>query len=370
MKISAEGSARADIIGAPIEDLDTPALLLDGPACERNIQRMAAYFADRPCQLRPHFKNHKCTTLARRQQATGCLAGMTCAKVGEAEILANNGFKNVLIANQILGRRKIERLIELARRIEIGIAIDHEDQARLVSEAASAAGVTVGALVEVDIGMGRCGVEAGTPAIDLARLIGRCPGLHFDGIQAFEGHIIYVNDDDERAALAEQAMQLAFNTRERLEADGIPVRVISGGSTSTYRINGLADGPNEMQAGTYPTMDWRYGEVTPEFEVALTVLTRVISRRPNAAVLDVGVKGAGGEFGVPKIKGHPDVEIPFFISEEHSIVKNAPDWRLGDAVEMISSHACTTCNLHREMIVHENRRVVEVWPIEASGHLA
>ena len=137
---------------------------------------------------------------------------------------------------------------------------------------------------------------------------------------------------------------------------------ISGGSTSTYDSTGVLDG-----VGTYATMDWRYHQVTSDFEIALSVLARVISTRPGEAVLDVGVKGAGGEFGLPRIKGHPEVVVPFFLAEEHLVLRNAPEWSIGESVQLLPSHACTTCNLYREVHVHDHGRVVDVWPIEASG---
>jgi D-serine deaminase-like pyridoxal phosphate-dependent protein len=361
------------VIGSPIEDLDTPALLLDGPASDRNLRTMADFFRDRRCPLRPHFKNHKCTTLARRQQAAGYTVGFTCAKLGEAETLAQTGIDNILVANQVVGPRKVARLIDLARKVDVTVAVDHEDQARAISEAAFAAGVTVGVLVEVDIGMRRCGVPPGEAALDLARRVAvlpNRPGIEFRGMQAYEGHVVYTTDFDQRARRVRESMAEAIRTRRLIEDDGIPVGVISGGATSTYRITGLIDGVDEIQAGTYPTMDWRYAELAPEFEIALSILTRVISKRPGEAVLDVGSKGVGSEFGPPRIKGHPEVEIPFPLSEEHCTIRRAPEWRLGQTVHLIPSHACTTSNLYREIYVHEEGRVRDVWPIEASGKLA
>jgi D-serine deaminase-like pyridoxal phosphate-dependent protein len=361
------------VIGSPIEDLDTPALLLDGPASDRNLRTMADFFRDRRCRLRPHFKNHKCTTLARRQQAAGYTVGFTCAKLGEAETLAQTGIDNILVANQVVGPRKVARLIDLARKVDVTVAVDHEDQARAISEAAFAAGVTVGVLVEVDIGMRRCGVPPGEAALDLARRVAvlpNRPGIEFRGMQAYEGHVVYTTDFDQRARRVRESMAEAIRTRRLIEDDGIPVGVISGGATSTYRITGLIDGVDEIQAGTYPTMDWRYAELAPEFEIALSILTRVISKRPGEAVLDVGSKGVGSEFGPPRIKGHPEVEIPFPLSEEHCTIRRAPEWRLGQTVHLIPSHACTTSNLYREIYVHEEGRVRDVWPIEASGKLA
>ena len=356
-------------IGMSITELDTPTLLLDRAASDRNLATMAAYFRDRPAKLRPHFKNHKCVTLAKRQLAAGAV-GMTCAKLAEAEILVENGVENVLIANQIVGDAKVSRLVKLARQAQIAVAVDHIEQAAAISRAATAAGSLVNLLIEVDIGMGRCGVPAGAPALDLARQLTDLPGVRFAGLQAYEGHLVNVLDRADRTTRARAAMQQAVDTRRQIEAAGIPVSCISGCSSATYNSTGALEGVDEVQAGTYATMDIQYHRLAPEFEIALSLLVRVISR-PSAdkAVLDIGVKGAGCEFGVPAIRDCPQVEIPFFLAEEHTVVNNAPNWKIGDVVQLIPSHACTTCNLHRELVVHENNRVVEIWPIEASGQL-
>ncbi len=354
-----------------VNDLDTPALLLDLAACERNLARMAEFFRGGPCQLRPHFKNHKCVALARRQLDAGSAVGITCAKLGEAEVLSEAGLDDLLVANQVVGRRKIERLVRIASTSRVAVAVDDLAQAREIGTAARAAGVVVGALVEVDIGMGRCGVPGGRPALELARGVARTEGLRFDGIQAFEGHIVYVDDAERRAKLARESLAIAVETRRQIEADGLRVGVISGGSSSTYATTGKIDGVDELQAGTYATMDWRYHELVPEFEIALGILTRVMSKRDGAAVLDVGVKGAGGEFGPPRIVGAPEAEVPFFLSEEHLMIRNAPrEWHVGDALELHSSHACTTCNLYREVVLRDGEEVIGRWPIEAAGRLA
>ncbi len=369
MTSCSDGSSANDWIGTPLEDLDTPALLLDRSASDGNLRKMADFFRGRKCQLRPHFKNHKCVTLARRQLEAGSAVGMTCAKLGEAEVLADGGIDDVLIANQVVGRHKMARLVEVARRIDLKVAVDDIVQADAISQAAAEAGVTVGILAEVDIGTGRCGLAPGEPVLDLARAISSLGGLRFDGIQAYEGHAVYVDDLAERAQLVQEALDKALETRRLLERQGMEVRILSGGSSSTHEITGCIDGVDEIQAGSYATMDWRYAEMLPDFEVALSVLARVISKRPGVAVLDVGLKGAGCEFGPPRIQDHPMVEIPSFVSEEHCMVHNAPAWKIGQAVQLLPSHACTTCNLHRKMFVHEDGRVVDVWPIEGSGKL-
>lgn len=361
----------ANIIGSPIEDVDTPALLLDVTVLEGNLGRMAAFFANRPCQLRPHFKNHKCTQVARRQLAAGSAVGLTCAKVGEAEVLVNAGFDDVLIANQVVGHRKLERLISMAEKARVRVAVDHEDQATALSDAARRAGVEVGVLVEVDIGMGRCGLPPGDKVLALAQHVAERPHIRFDGLQAYEGHLVYLEDRAKRRQLVTQAIEQATAMRRLLEDTGLPVQVLSGGSSATYDITGTIVGVDEIQSGTYATMDWVYRQLVPEFELAMTLLARVISRpTPRGAVLDVGVKGCGHEFGVPRVKGDGSATIPFFRAEEHCVVQNVPTWRLGQTVELIPSHACTTCNLHREFHVVENGRVVDLWPIDASGMLA
>ncbi|HID77563.1 MAG TPA: DSD1 family PLP-dependent enzyme [Planctomycetaceae bacterium] len=370
--MSVAHSATDDVrrwVGLPITELDTPVLLLDGEASQRNIRRMAGFFHGKKARLRPHFKNHKCPALARRQWEAGSVVGFTCAKLGEAEVLAAHGFDNLLLANQVVGREKLARLVRLATRIDIRVAVDHAEQLAWLSQAATEARVTLGVLVEVDIGMGRCGVPPGQPAIELARQAVALPGLRFVGLQAYEGHLVYADDPEERRRRTVEAFQGALQTRRALEQEGIPVEVISGGSSSTYQTTGSIDGVDEIQAGSYATMDWRYAQLAPEFEVALSVLTRVISRSAGRAVLDVGLKGATADFGPPRIKGNPDVEIPRFLSEEHCVVHRAPEWPIGQPLELIPSHCCTTCNLYRHMFVHEGGRVVDVWPIEASGRL-
>ncbi len=360
-----------NILGIRIEDLDTPVLLLDAAALERNLQKMAAYFAERPCQLRPHFKNHKCTRLARRQMEVGSAVGITCAKVGEAEVLANAGFDDILIANQVVGARKLERLVRIAEQTRVRVAVDHEQQALALADAARRANVEIGVLVEIDTGMGRCGLPPGAAVLSLARRIAELPNIRFDGLQAYEGHVVYVEDRAERRRLTIEAVGLAVETRQALEHAGLPVGILSGGSSATYDVTGSTDGVDEIQSGTYATMDWVYQRLAPEFELAMTVLARVISRpKPDVAVLDVGVKGCGHEFGEPQVKNDPDATIPFFKAEEHCVVQNVPDWQLGKVVELIPSHACTTCNLHREFHVIEDGRVVDLWPIDASGMLA
>lgn len=357
-------------LGAPIEDLDTPALLLDLDAAERNIARMADFFAGRRCKLRPHFKNHKCTSLMRRQLEREAV-GVTCAKLGEAEALVAAGFGDVLIANQVVGERKARRLARLLPQATVRVAVDSEENCRELAGIVHEAGETLGCLVEVEIGMKRCGVMPGAPSLALARLIETLPGLRFDGLQGFEGHTVLTEDETERVAGTRESITTLVQTRRHIEDAGLPVSIVSAGGTGTYDLTGATEGVDELQAGTYVTMDWRYRLVRAEFDLALTVLATCISAaEPQRAVLDVGVKGVGAEFGPPVVHDRPDIEISFFKSEEHCFLNVAgPPLKVGEKLQLVPSHACTTCNLYREMHVCREGRVVDVWPIEAAGRM-
>ena len=358
------------LVGKSIHDLSTPALVLDLDLCQQNLRKMSSFFADRPAQLRPHFKNHKCPELARLQLNAGSVVGMTCAHIGEAEVLVERGFDNILIANQVVGSGKVDRLARMAQRSTLAVAVDDMSQATAISQAATAVGVTVGLLMEIDIGMNRCGVSPGESALPLAEKLVTLNGTELRGIQAYEGHIVYINDREQRDRLTRESIKLAVDTRDLLHRQGVRIGTISGGSSSTYQITGATEGVTEIQAGSYATMDWRYQQLAPEFQIALSLLATVISRRKNLAILDVGVKRLGSEFGVPTIKNVPDVDIPTFGSEEHLVVHSVPSWRVGDTVEVIPSHACTTCNLYPEMFVHQAGRVIDVWPIEGRERYA
>jgi len=357
-------------VGAPIEDLDTPALILDIDVAQRNIDKMADFFADKPCTLRPHFKNHKCTTLMKRQLVREAV-GVTCAKLGEAEVCVEAGITDVLIANQVVGERKIRRLLDLLPKAIVRVAVDDPGNVRELSEFASQAGQTIGCLIEVEIGMKRCGVPPNGPCLELAQLIESLPGVRFDGLQGFEGHSVLMEDDDERNSVTGEAIGDLVGTRRFIEDAGLPVAIVSGGGAGTYDLTGTISGMDELQAGTYVTMDHRYQKTRAEFDLALSVMTTCISaQEPNRGVLDVGVKGVGAEFGPPIVRDRPDIVIDFFLSEEHTFLTvNGEPLSVGQKLQLIPSHACTTSNLYREIHVYQQGRVIDVWPIEGSGKL-
>ena len=244
------------------------------------------------------------------------------------------------------------------------VAVDHLTQAKALSEVAVSAGVTVPMLLEVDIGMHRCGVPPLEPALRLAQELMDLRGVELRGLQAYEGHVVYLVDQEERRRESCESMQKACRTLELLGSHGIHLETISGSSSATYKFTGLLESVTEVQCGTYATMDWRYQQLVPEFEIALSILATVISASPASAVLDVGVKRVGAEFGVPRVKDVPELDIPRFAAEEHCVVPNTPGWKVGDLVQVQPSHACTTCNLYSEMFVHREDHVVDVWAID------
>jgi D-serine deaminase-like pyridoxal phosphate-dependent protein len=354
--------------GVASAEIDTPALLIDHDKLIGNIRRMAEFFAARPANLRPHAKTHKCVEIARLQVEYGAV-GITCAKLGEAEVMAAGGIPDILIANQIVGPIKIRRLVRLAKGCTVTVAVDDADNVAQLSAAAAAAGVTVRCLVEVDIGMGRCGVEPGQPALGLARLVDASPGLRFAGLQAYEGHLQNVTPFDQRRQRARADMQQAIDTRKLIEEAGLPVGVISGCGTGTHAITGVLKGVDEVQAGSYATMDAQYQKVGAPFENALTLLTTVLSRpRPETAIVDAGLKTCSAEFGEPTAVTSGATYTEF--SEEHGtlqLVGAARDLKTGDKIELIPAHGCTTINLHDRLHVMQNGRLQEIWAVAARG---
>jgi len=355
------------VVGESLEALTTPCLVVDADAVEHNLALLADYFAGRRCRIRPHFKAHKCVTLARRQLAAGSTSGITCAKLSEAEHLVAGGVEDVLIANQVVGAGKARRLADLNRRATVRSAVDSVENVRELDEAARRAGVTVGVLVEVDIGMNRCGVPAGEPTLRLAETVMQSEGLRFDGLQGYEGHVVQLEDAEARRAGALEAMGILMDTKRLLVDAGLPVSIVSGGGSGTYDVTGNVEGVDEVQCGTYALMDACYKRIRPEFHIASTILATVISARRGKVVADVGLKGMGCEFGPLLVDGFPDAHV-LYVADEHTPIENVVAG-VGDRLRIIPSHGCTTHNLYRRMFVVRDGTVEAVWPIEGSGCL-
>jgi D-serine deaminase-like pyridoxal phosphate-dependent protein len=349
-----------------LDALDSPQLLLDLDAVDANVRFMLDACARRGVALRAHFKSLKSGSLARYLAGRG-VNSFLCAKLNEAEVLADAGLADLFVANQVIGTRKLARLARLARRASIRACVDDADNVADMARAARAEGVTLGVLVEVNIGMNRCGVEPGEPAVALARQIQSEPGLRFDGLQGYDGHLQMLPDPAERRAKCLQGLEQLIATRRRIERAGMAVNVVTGGGTGTWEFVADFEGVTEIQPGSFVLMDCAYHAVRPEFGCALSVLATVVSRHPGRYVLDAGSKAISRDFGMPVIMDRPEERVTK-LAEEHTLVETATDPpRVGELREVLPAHCCATMNLHRQVVAVRKGRVEAVWPIEASG---
>jgi D-serine deaminase-like pyridoxal phosphate-dependent protein len=348
--------------------LATPCLVIDAAALERNLRRAAGFFFGRDVRLRPHFKAHKCTTLMRHQLAAGGCSGVTCATAGEALVLANAGFDDVLVANQVVGAGALGELAAAARATHITVAVDSPVHVELLEALASTEGVVFDVLIEIDVGLHRCGLQPGDPdLLALAAAITRADGLTFVGLQGYEGHAVFIADRAKRRKLVQRAGELLWAERERLTKAGLECRLISGGGTGTYDLAAEEGVLDEIQAGSYVLMDARYGSLDLIFEQALYCVTTVISRRGGRAVVDAGLKSLSAEYGLPR-PATAGVEA-LDLSDEHLQLNVADDadLRIGERLLLIPAHVDPTVNLHDALFFVE-RDQVETWPIDGRRH--
>jgi D-serine deaminase-like pyridoxal phosphate-dependent protein len=352
--------------GKAVEELPTPVIVADANAINSNLTLMAEYFEDLPCKLRPHFKSHKCVTLARQQITYNNTNGITCAKVSEAEQLVSGGIQDILIANQVIGIDKNRRLALLNQKATVKVTVDSYEGIKQLGIVAKEVGVNLGVLVEVDIGMNRGGVQPGKPIKDLVEIVIRTPGLRFEGLQGYEGHLVTLKNYQERKQRVMVAMEPLLETKQVLEQEGLAA-CISAGGTGTYDITGKIDGIDELQCGSYALMDSFYKTIRPEFKNARYILTTVISARGGTISCDVGLKGMGSEYAMPDIVGHPEAKV-LYVAEEHTVIQNI-GINIGEKLRLIPPHGCTTNNLYDRMWVTRNDIIEDVWPIEGRGCL-
>ncbi|MDP9375943.1 MAG: DSD1 family PLP-dependent enzyme [Chloroflexota bacterium] len=356
-------------IGARVDDLDTPSLLLDLDAVERNLDRMAHRYAGTTTRLRPHTKTHKVPQLALMQLERGAV-GVCCAKLGEAEVMASGGVSEILVTTEVVGAAKIRRLLALARQVNVITVVDDAGAAGQLSGAAVEAGLRLRCLVDLNVGQNRAGIEPGEPALHLARAIERLPGLELLGLQGYEGHLQHIVDLQERRAANARAMRLLTQTAALLQDKGMRVDIVSTAGTGTGRFAAEWPQVTELQPGSYVVMDADYGRVQGlDFEQALTVLTSVISRRQHEAIVDAGEKALSSDSGPARPRHLDATYAPQ--GDEHGKLTFADGnlLALGDKIELIPSHCDTTVNLHDLYYVTRGGRVVAVWPIAARGRV-
>ncbi|HEX3977963.1 MAG TPA: alanine racemase [Solirubrobacteraceae bacterium] len=357
-----------DQIGRARHEVTSPALLLDLDVARRNIATMADKFADLPAKLRPHIKVHKSVELSRMTVEAGAV-GVACATPWEAMVMARGGIADVLIANQVVQRDKVAVVAELAREHRITVTVDDVGNVAQLSAAAGEAGSELQVLIELDVGMGRCGVREITDLIPIAERIAELPHLRLRGLQAYEGHCMLEPDRDTRLRDAGAANALAVAGADLLAEHGHPCADISGGGTGTYFITGANPRITEVQAGSYALMDCFHGNLVPGgFEVAMTVLGTVISRQGHTVVLDCGRKAVGIDFVTPPLVAYPEAEVRYY-AEEHCLADfpGPPPLHLGDTAEVMGGYGPTTVNLHDVFHVIEGGVVTDIWPVNPRG---
>lgn len=352
-------------IGKARHDLITPAMILDLDVARRNISTMADYMRGVSAKLRPHIKVHKSPELARMQMEAGACIGMTTATVWEAVVMARGGIDDILVANAVVGLEKIQTIAELSREAHVIVAIDDARNAEDLSNAALQAGSVLGVLIDLDVGMERCGVRSNEEALHLAEHVSKLSGLRLEGMMGYEGHCMLEPDPDQRVRKAHAAMEELMEAVDFLAQHGFESRIISGGGTGTYNITGAHPRLTELQAGSYVVMDAFHAQLIPGFPVALTVLGTVISRHGNRVILDSGRKVIGSELGLPRLKDVASTTAG--IAEEHLLVDVdvASSLRVGEKVEVVSGYGPTTVNLHDVYYVVEHDIVTDVWPVRA-----
>jgi D-serine deaminase-like pyridoxal phosphate-dependent protein len=357
-----------DQLGRARDEVTTPALLLDLDVAKRNIQKMADNFRELPTSLRPHIKVHKSVELSRLMVEAGAI-GVACATAWEAKVMAEAGIEDVLVANQVVHPDKVRTVADTAQQYRITIAVDDARNVDQLSRAAGEAGSELELLIEIDVGMGRCGVRTQEEALPLAEAIAATPHVRLRGMQGYEGHCMLEPDRDVRLREAHKANAKLVAAVDYLAEHGHPSADVSGGGTGTWYITGANPRVTEVQAGSYALMDRFHGDLVPGgFEIAMTVLGTVISRQGNTVILDSGRKSVGIDFVMPPLAFYPEAEVRFF-AEEHCLVDfpGPPPLDLGDRTEVIAGYGPTTVNLYDVFHVVENDIVTDIWPVNPRG---
>lgn len=359
-------------------DIQTPCLVLDLDALERNIAKMGKIARDMGMRHRVHGKMHKSVDVALLQEKLGNSCGVCCQKVSEAEVFARGGIRDVLVSNQVRDPAKIDRLARLpklgARTI---CCVDDPDNVADLSAAAQRHGTQIECLVEIDCGAGRCGVTTTQDVVQIARMIDAAEGLKFAGIQAYQGAMQHLDVYADRKAKLDIAIDMVRDAVAALGAQGLECDIVGGGGTGSYYFEGTSGVFNELQCGSYAFMDADYGRILDaegnridqgEWENALFILTGVMSHaKPDKAIVDAGLKAQSVDSGLPVIFGRKDVEY-VKCSDEHGVVAD-PDGvlKVNDKLRLVPGHCDPTCNVHDWYVGVRGGKVETLWPISARG---
>ena len=354
-----------------LSELDTPALLVDVDGLEANMQQVASTCRRYGVNWRPHIKAHKSVDIARRQMAHGAV-GITCAKLGAAEVMAEAGIGGIVVANQIVGSAKIGRLVRLLDRTDVIVCVDNADNVEALAAALGGTGRRLGVLIEVDTGMHRAGVEpAQVPG--LARKIAAHPALRFAGLLTWEAHAVAIADPAAKAATVREAVARLVASAEACRDIGLDPGIVSCGGTGTFPHSIEQPGITEVQVGGAIFCDKLYRDVyNIDLPFALSLLTTVTSRpTPARIIVDAGKKAMSGDAALPEPIGMPSVASVRLSAEHTTIELDAPSEtpRVGDQVAFIVGYSDTTIHLHEEIVVVRKGAVVDRWPVSARGRI-
>jgi 3-hydroxy-D-aspartate aldolase len=359
-------------------DIQTPCLVLDLDALERNIKKMGDYAKAHGMRHRVHGKMHKSVDVAKLQESLGGSVGVCCQKVSEAEVFARGGIRDVLVSNQVRDPAKIDRL---ARMPKLGArticCVDMLDNVADLSAAAVKHGTQIECLVEIDCGAGRCGVKTTPEVVVLTKAIDAAPGLKFAGIQAYQGAMQHMDSYEDRKAKIALAVAQVKDAVDTLKADGIDCDIVGGGGTGSYYFESTSGVYNELQCGSYAFMDADYGRILDkdgkridqgEWENALFILTSVMSHaKADKAIVDAGLKAQSVDSGLPVIFGRTDVKY-VKCSDEHGVVEDLNGvLKVNDKLRLVPGHCDPTCNVHDWYVGVRGGKVEVVWPVSARG---
>jgi 3-hydroxy-D-aspartate aldolase len=362
------------LVGMALHEIQTPALLVDLNALDRNIHRMREVIEASGVRLRAHAKTHKSADIARLQIERGGACGICCQKVSEAEAMVRAGITDILIANEVRDHAKLKRLARLAGQARIIVCVDDPRAVAELSEAAVGAGTVLEVLVEIDCGAGRCGIIPGEPARDLALAVAKAPGLRFAGIQAYHGTAQHMQTEAERVAAIASAEKLTRQTVDMISAAGLGCDIVGGGGTGTYPLEAGSGVWNELQCGSYAFMDAHYRQVlgptaNAGFEHALFVLTSVISKAPGRAVTDAGLKAVAVDSGLPVVHDLAGVTCTGLSDEHCELDDPSGQLQINQRLLLVPGHCDPTCNLYDWYVGIRGERVETLWPVTARGKL-
>ena len=366
------------MVGMDEADIQTPCLVLDLDALERNIIKMGQFAKDKNMRHRVHGKMHKSVDVALLQEKLGGSCGVCCQKVSEAEAFVRGGIKDVLVSNQVRDPAKIDRLARLPKLGARAICcVDDLANIADLSAAAVKHGTQIECLVEIDCGAGRCGVQSAEDVVAIATAIDAAEGLKFAGLQAYQGAMQHLDDYQERKAKIDVAVAMVAEAVAALKSVGLECDIVGGGGTGSYYFEGESGVYNELQCGSYAFMDADYGRILDrdgnridkgEWQNALFLLTSVMSHaKADKAICDAGLKAQSVDSGLPVIFGRTDVEY-VKCSDEHGVIAD-PDGvlKVGDKLKLVPGHCDPTCNVHDWYVGVRNGKVEALWPITARG---